>query len=80
MAKAKQTSKARESTFILSAGGCLLAAYLMASWAIDSGSIVAYFLAFLAIFYAVYFTKEWVRVHWSTDDKTTATKRARRAH
>ncbi len=46
-----------------------LAAYILASWAIDNGNLIVYGLAFLAVFYSVKFYLIFIRVWFFKNDK-----------
>ncbi len=55
-------------------------AYLFVSWAIDSGSLVAYFLAFLSAYYAVYFLLRLIKRNYFTYDKANRARAVKKAH
>ena len=39
--------------------------YIFASWAIDSGSLVAHVLAYASVYYAIYYAKETIKLKFS---------------
>lgn len=57
----------------------IIIAYLAASWAIDSGKIVPHVIAFLSVYYGIYFTLELIKKR-RTNDKKRSTRSAKKAH
>ncbi len=64
---------------VLAIAVCVTIVYVSASWAINSGKLVPYFLAFLSAYYLVYFIIELVKkkIH---HDKRSNTRSAKKAH
>jgi hypothetical protein len=64
VASKKKKSQPKQSSWRL--GGyaviALVWTYIFSSWAIESGSLVAHLLAYLGIYYALYYLKEAYRV------------------
>lgn len=57
----------------------LCGSYVMASWAIDSGSIVVYGFTTAGLYYTVHFLRSAFRKKF-LHDKSTRTRRATKAH
>lgn len=53
--------------------------YLAASWAIDSGKILPHAIAFLSVYYGLYFAIELIKRRVS-HDKKRSTRSAKKAH
>lgn len=82
MAKNKQNEPQNSQSKLRLVSLAVLAlswAYIFASLAIDKGSLVFYALAFASTYYALYFLIQAFKKRISYD-KTTTTRRARKAH
>lgn len=55
-------------------------AYGFASWAIDSGSIAVYALAFIVTYAGIILLKEALKAQFRTHDKTSKAQRVTKAH
>lgn len=57
----------------------ILAAYVFASWAIDTASMFVYAATIITVLYASYFARVTIKLLINYD-KTTTTRRAKKAH
>lgn len=75
MSKDQSKAKKEFKYFVL---GLVLSAvaYVLASWAIDSGSMLVYALTFLAVFYAIKFYSVFIRVVFFKNDKAKPARRS----
>jgi hypothetical protein len=65
-------------TNILFAITALFATYILALWAIDSGSLLVYALTFGSLYTSVHFMKLFIRLKFFNNDKTAKARSSKR--
>lgn len=74
----KSTIDNTATTNALFAVTSLIAAYVLGTWAIDSGSLIVYGLTFGAVYAFFYYSKLFIRVTFFNNDESTKAKYTKR--
>lgn len=74
----KSITKNTANTNVLFAVTSLIAAYVLGTWAIDTGSLVVYGLTFGAVFAFFYYSKLFISVMFFNNDESTKARSTKR--
>lgn len=74
----KVVARRTATTNILFAVTALFAAYVLGSWAIDSGSLIVYAITFGSLYASFYYLKLFIRLKFFNNDKTAKARSAKR--
>ena len=72
-----QSKVQQEFKYFVFGLGLSAVAYVLGSWAIDSGSLLVYGLTFVAVYFAIKFLVIFIRVTFFKNDKSESPRRAK---